>query len=146
MRLKSFQPLKEKQPAMRLKTMIEFVSLFPLDERRIWRSVFFSKSALFLSRVLSPHSILWHHIRSQMVKQWSILSRGFKVTCSRSQRSECSQLLFYFAFLHRLIFCQTIIIFSNCAQCDRNEQKGMKHFFLNLNRSSGFSILFDFKT
>ena len=52
----------------------------------------FSMSAPF--RILSPHSKLWYHICSQMVKQWWTWSCGYKVTCSRSQRSDCSLLLF----------------------------------------------------
>ena len=33
-----------------------------------------------------------------MVKQWSASSCGFKVTCSRSQNSDCSPFLFLFCF------------------------------------------------
>ena len=56
----------------------------------------FSKSAPF--RILSPHSKLRYHICSQVVKQWWTWSCGFRVTCSRSQRSDFSLLLFLFCF------------------------------------------------
>ena len=59
----------------------------------------FSKSALF--RILSPHSKLLYHICSQVVMQCLAWSCDFKVTCSWSQRSDCSQLLslFFLSFL-----------------------------------------------
>ena len=56
----------------------------------------FSKSAPF--RVLSPHSKLWYHICSHVIKQWWTWSCGFNVTCSRSQRYDCSSLPFLFCF------------------------------------------------
>ena len=56
----------------------------------------FCKSAPF--RILSPPSKLWYHICSQMVQQWWTWSCGLRVTCSRSQRSDCSPLLFLFCF------------------------------------------------
>ena len=54
----------------------------------------FSKSAPF--GILSSHSKPWYHICSQVGRQWWTWSCGFKVTCSRSQRSDCSPLLFLF--------------------------------------------------
>ena len=65
----------------------------------------FSKSAPF--RILSPHSKLWYHICSQVVKQWWTWSCGFKVTCSKPQRSDCSPMLFLFCFPppNALFFC-----------------------------------------
>ena len=48
--------------------------------------------------MLSPHSKLWYHICSQVVKQWWAWSCGFNMTCSRSQRSDCSPLHFLFRF------------------------------------------------
>ena len=44
-------------------------------------------SALF--HIIAPHSKLWYHICFQMVKHWSTLRCDFKVTCTRSQKSDC---------------------------------------------------------
>ena len=43
------------------------------------------------------HSKLRYHICNQMAKQWSASGCGLKVTCSTSQRSDCS-LLFCICF------------------------------------------------
>ena len=69
-----------------------------------------SKSASFriLSR-RSPLSKLWHHNCSQVVKQWWAWScGGFKVTCSRSQSSDCMLTVALFVLLFSakcVIFC-----------------------------------------
>ena len=54
------------------------------------------KSAPFW--ILSHHSKLWYHICSKVVKQWWAWNCDFKVTYSKSQRSDCSPLLFLFCF------------------------------------------------
>ena len=86
----------------------------------------FSKSALF--RILSPHSKLWYHICSQVVKQWWACSCGFKMTCLRSFVASSNVLHTITVSNHNYNFVSNMF-FSGFAQC---------YIAFSFIRSSGF--------